>query len=65
MAVDGILCGRRRRKREESREYAPDSAWVWRMSTLTRDGDGRTRLARLNFQARMGTVYLFIFSLFS
>ena len=22
----------------ESRKYAPDSAWVWRMSRLTRDG---------------------------
>ena len=28
---------RRRRKREESHEQATDSAWVWRMSRLTRD----------------------------
>ena len=26
------------RKREESREYAPDSAQVWRIGRLTREG---------------------------
>ena len=30
--------GRRRGNREESREYAPDSARVWKINRLTRDG---------------------------
>ena len=33
--------GRRRGYREESREEAPDSARVWRMSRLTRDGTAK------------------------
>ena len=42
--------GRRRGKREESREKAAALAWVWRMSRLTRDGpaesDSRAQFLR-------------------
>ena len=35
-------------------KISPDSAWVWRMDRLTRDGTGRTHLARPNSRARTG-----------
>ena len=53
MAVDGI-CGRRRRKREESRDEAPHSALSVENEQADAGRDGRTRLARPNYQALTG-----------
>ena len=51
-----VIDGRRRGKREESRDERPDSAWVCVMNERADAGrDGRTRLARPNSQARTGT----------
>ena len=38
MVIDGINKWMSSRKQGELREEAPDSAWMWRMSRLTRDG---------------------------
>ena len=38
MTVDGIICGHHREKWEESREWEPDSAWVWKISRLAWNG---------------------------
>ena len=44
MAYGGFINGRRRGTREESRKYAPDSAWVWRCTGWR--GTGRLNPSR-------------------
>ena len=54
MAVD-VLCGRRREKREESRELSTIFSLSVENEHADAGRDGRTRLTRPNSQARTGT----------
>ena len=62
MAYGGFINGRRRETREESRKHQIQSEYGDEQADAGRDG--RTRLARPNSQARMGTGE-YSFSLFS